>query len=288
MTTLSEAIERFVKIKKVSGRADSTLEWYERLLTMLDNDLSNPMLADVTEDVMIDYLADKRDSISRDGADSYTRCFKSFWGWASGRYSVPDAMQSIPYPKQRQTPVKPMDIATFKALYAVATHRDKALLLMMLATAARADELLQMRISEIDNAARNHLIVGKGARYRKLSWDKRTQEHLTKWLQVRDSSSDYIWTSESTGDVLTYSGLYQIFQRLKKRAGVSGRVHPHQIRHLSATLKSGGGMSQEVLRRKLGHENAKTTQRYTQFTDDELDRIDGRYSPVDEIFQDED
>jgi len=287
MITLSKAIDRFLATKKASGRAATTLKWYQGLLAMLDAHFGDIALDAVTEDAMIDYIVDCRERMTPDAADSYVRAFKSFWSWSSKRYSVTDPMQSIDYPKARRTPVEPMSIQTFKGLYNVAGNRDRALLLMLLSTGARIGELLQMKVSELDPVNRRHRVKGKGAKWRYLSWDERTQEHLIVWLRQRpdnkdtNAQSDYIWVSQRTGQVLTRNGVYQALNYLRIRADINERVHPHAIRHLSATLKAQSGMGTEVLRRKLGHENTKTTQRYMQINDSELDNADRKHNPLD-------
>lgn len=278
--TLSEGIERFIKLKKAGGRAQNTIIWYEAILKGLLAHFGDCELESITDEALIDFLVDCRERMARDAADSYTRGYKSFFSWVSKRYEFTDPMRDLAYPQTKPTPVRPLKESDFRKLFELANTRDKALLVMLLATGARASEILQMTLSGTDLINRRFLVVGKGAKYRYLQWDSETNQYLLKWLEQHNRQNDYIWTSDRDGQPLTYSGLRFMLKRLAKKAGIDGRCHLHMIRYLAGSTKSKYSMSQEVLRRKLGHESVKTTQRYTQFDDYELHAIDNEVSIV--------
>jgi len=64
------------------------------------------------------------------------------------------------------------------------------------------------------------------------------------------------------------------FQRLlgraAVRAGVSGRVSPHVLRHTFATWTLSAGANLRVVQLLLGHSSIRTTQLYTHPTKDDL------------------
>jgi integrase/recombinase XerD len=72
--------------------------------------------------------------------------------------------------------------------------------------------------------------------------------------------------------------------RLKKKAGVAGRVNPHSFRHAFAReyLKNGGDVS--ILPTLMGHSDVNTTRDfYAVFKTDELADLHLKYSPIDHL-----
>ena len=87
-----------------------------------------------------------------------------------------------------------------------------------------------------------------------------------------------------TFTALRASGVHSMLNRLKKKAGVTGRVNPHSFRHAFAHeyLKSGGDVS--VLSTLMGHSDANTTRDfYAVFKTDELTDPHLKYSPIDHL-----
>lgn len=80
---------------------------------------------------------------------------------------------------------------------------------------------------------------------------------------------------------LDEDGLGEVLRRLKKVAGITGRVNPHSFRHAFARewLRNGGDLS--TLSSMLGHAIPAVTARfYAVFTDFELGEFHERFSPL--------
>jgi len=104
---------------------------------------------------------------------------------------------------------------------------------------------------------------------------------LRAWLLVRPGGSDALFVNLSTGQALTESGVSQVLKRLKRRAGVRGRVNPHAFRHGFAReyLKNGGDLA--TLAKLLGHKDINTTTDfYAVFSEDELAELHEKFSPL--------
>ncbi|MCH9649609.1 MAG: site-specific integrase, partial [Deltaproteobacteria bacterium] len=66
-----------------------------------------------------------------------------------------------------------------------------------------------------------------------------------------------------TGTPIAQSNVRQAFQRLKERAGIEKRVHPHGLRHSHAHyLSMTGKVPLTAIQGQLGHTNLTTTARY--------------------------
>jgi site-specific recombinase XerD len=58
-----------------------------------------------------------------------------------------------------------------------------------------------------------------------------------------------------------------IIKEIAKKAGITKNIHPHTLRHTSATLYLKKGVNIESVRKTLGHKSLSTTQRYLQLTE---------------------
>jgi integrase/recombinase XerD len=80
---------------------------------------------------------------------------------------------------------------------------------------------------------------------------------------------------------LTPSGVFQVLERYKKRAGLSGRVNLHAFRHAFAReyILNGGDLAS--VSEMMGHTQiAVTKQFYAVFQAEELREKHDRFSPV--------
>ncbi|MGH3548156.1 MAG: tyrosine-type recombinase/integrase, partial [Pseudonocardiaceae bacterium] len=67
------------------------------------------------------------------------------------------------------------------------------------------------------------------------------------------------------GGPLRYASARALWTKYRKKAQVNATIH--QLRHVHATELVNAGMSLETIRRRLGHANAQTVQRYAEQTD---------------------
>lgn len=98
-------------------------------------------------------------------------------------------------------------------------------------------------------------------------------------LGVRPQQSDFVFVT-ARGQ-MTVWGVGQLLRRLKKRAGIKGRVNPHSFRHSFAKryLNNGGDLA--TLADILGHTDVMVTKKfYSIFTTDELKRKHKQHTPL--------
>ena len=76
---------------------------------------------------------------------------------------------------------------------------------------------------------------------------------------------DYVFLNNQ-GQALTDRGIEYIMQRVFNKAGIGGKVHPHELRHTFATAMLNNGADLRTVQELLGHTNISTTQIYTHVT----------------------
>jgi integrase len=100
---------------------------------------------------------------------------------------------------------------------------------------------------------------GKGDKARRLGLDSGTLAELELWLAVRPKSAFLFCTLR--GGELDQGYVRAMMGRLKAKAGVEARVHPHALRHSFAS-EMAAEVPIHLLRDMLGHTDLRVTDRY--------------------------
>ena len=147
------------------------------------------------------------------------------------------------------------------------THalRDKALILFMLNTGARASEAAGATETAIDTVGQTGKVTGKGAKERMVVMDKETAEAIDAYVQqergkMKNAAATPALFLSRSGKPLDRTAIAKIVKKYADRAGVE--VSPHILRHTFATGLLKGGMDLISLQQLMGHESVTTTANY--------------------------
>ena len=92
--------------------------------------------------------------------------------------------------------------------------------------------------------------------------------------------SDAPWVFLSRGArPLTREMLWVLVKKYGLRAGITGKVSPHTLRHSFATHLLEGGADLRTVQELLGHANIRTTQHYTHVDRKRLKSIHAKFHP---------
>ncbi len=156
--------------------------------------------------------------------------------------------------------------------------RDEALILFMLDTGARANEVCSLTLADVNWSQRLAKLFGKGAKERYVPFSAPTMKAVQRFIhKSRRGLTDRLFESEE-GRPLTPSGLYQALARRGKLAGVE--VNPHKFRHTFAISYLRNGASVFALQKTLGHTTLDMTLRYSALMTDDLVSEHMEHSPV--------
>lgn len=158
-------------------------------------------------------------------------------------------------------------------------RRDLVMMLMLYSTAARIDEILSMKVRQLnlDSAKPSANIVGKGRKVRTLYLLPRTVAHVRKYLtEFHGENPDpesYVFYSrnEGTHGKLNPASADKMLKKHAKRAHekceeVPLNLHAHQLRHAKASHWLEDGMNIVQISFLLGHEQLQTTMVYLDIT----------------------
>ncbi len=153
--------------------------------------------------------------------------------------------------------------------------RDAFILELLYVSGIRVSELVNIKLSDIEESEKRIKILGKGSKERYVLYGSRCKELLNKYMGVRNDflkySNDYLLLSKR-GRQLNTREVRNIINRIKVKAGVTISVSPHTFRHTFATHMLNEGADIRAVQELLGHENLSTTTIYTHLTNEKLRR----------------
>ena len=157
------------------------------------------------------------------------------------------------------------DVAVFLA--DLGTHRDRAIVLLMLLGGVRSGEVRSLRLADVDVGLRQVKVTGKGSKERVIPVDRVFFAELTAYLRgerpqgLSTPECFVVLRGPTTGRPMTEAGLRRIFRTHRARSGAT-RVRPHRLRHTFGTELAAAGIDLLVLRELMGHAHAETTAAY--------------------------
>lgn len=157
------------------------------------------------------------------------------------------------------------------------SRRDRAMLELLYGTGARVGELVGLNLGDLSRSEGLLRVRGKGNRERLVPVGTAATEALSRWLEApgrpalapdrfaRRMDADALFLNQR-GRRISRQGVARVVQQRAIRAGISGPVSPHVLRHSCASHMLAHGADVRVVQELLGHASIGTTQIYTKVT----------------------
>lgn len=181
----------------------------------------------------------------------------------------PWMVQDMPVPKK---PIRLPEILSReeveRLIQAADSRLHRACILTLYATGVRREELVQLKISDIDG---NRMLVRvhqeKGKKDRDVMLSPRLLAELRDyWRSANPKPKTYLFPRKGAhpdSDIPMQSkSVWDAVHIAAERAGLEKRVHPHTLRHCFATHLLEDGADLHTIQLLLGHADLKTTSRY--------------------------
>ncbi|MDZ4248469.1 MAG: tyrosine-type recombinase/integrase [Candidatus Nanopelagicales bacterium] len=155
------------------------------------------------------------------------------------------------------------------------THRDRAIVLLMLLGGLRAAEVRGLLLPDVDQGHRRVRVVGKGDRERVVPVEGAFFAELAAYLRLERPPGlatvqcFVVLRGPTTGSPMTEAGLRSLFRRHRETSGAV-RVRPHRLRHTYGTELASAGIDLLALRALMGHVSPDTTSRYVHLSVEHL------------------
>jgi integrase/recombinase XerD len=156
--------------------------------------------------------------------------------------------------------------------------REHAMFLFAVAHGARAQEICNMRLSDINfQNDQIHIARLKGSlestqTLLKVKGNSLFDEKaaLKAWLAVRQPDADNFVFNSQKSTQLNRITVYKLFKAIAKKAGLGETLqHPHVLKHTAAMLMVQQGANAFLIRQHLGHRSFDSTLAYVNPSDSE-------------------
>lgn len=220
------------------------------------------------------FIARRHGKSHRSGAVS---AVKSFYRWRSGRGLGRECTHGLVAPKlDRRTPRRhtPAELRAIFAQLDTQAHatmrlRDRALLLLLLTTGARREEVarLQLRDLVFDGRIAVVHVLGKGAKERDIAIEGPAVTALLTWIDAREkldvehASLFVTFHARERYGAMNEGAVERVVMRYARHAKVR-HYGVHVFRVTFATQLYDDGVDLERIRIVMGHESIETTRRY--------------------------
>lgn len=197
------------------------------------------------------------------------------------KYFEEDALKSI---------LRQPDTGTKKGI------RNLFYLILMYDTAARNQEILDLKVNDIHVSAKESYVVisGKGRKTRIVPLMQKTIEHYNNYLRIYHDgkiSDDLLFYVVQKGrrQVMSCDNVEKFIKKYgktarKQNSKVPENLHPHLFRHSRAMHLYRGGMPLPLLSEWLGHAQLETTMIYayadTKMKRDAIEKATSSISPL--------
>lgn len=154
--------------------------------------------------------------------------------------------------------------------------RDKAVLELLYGAGLRLNELLTLRIDNLDFSTDTIRVTGKRDKERILPIGSKAKSSLRKYLEVRNrttKSANTIVFVNQKGKELYPLAVQKMVKKYMSRLSEQEHLSPHVLRHAFATHLLDKGADLFAVKELLGHESLSTTQIYTHVSTERLKRV---------------
>ena len=296
---IESLIDQYLACLQAEGKSPHTISWHRQSLKQfaawLHSGEHPEDPAEWSPSLLRSYIVYNRERrtarggpLSASALNSLIRSLHAFGTWLREEEWVErDLFARVAVPKAPRLVKATLTAAEVQLLLATAKEgrrtplRDEAILLFLLDTGARAQEVCTLRVDAIDWQQRIAKLYGKGNKERYVPFSPVTAKGMQRYgLRERKGHSDRFFESEE-GHPLSRSGLTQICRRLSRQAGI--HVTPHKCRHTFSIEYLRGGGSVFALQKMLGHTSLDMTLRYAALVTDDLVSAHRDHSPLNRL-----
>jgi len=239
--------DSFLIDRQAEGLSRYTLKFYKQYLNhFLEycDAQTLKLISNITPDFLRRFFLAFSKTHNPGGVHAAYRTLRAFFRWVmyeeilSPEWKNP--MNKVKPPKVAVDPLEPISIQHVKALINVCQRgnfigeRDRAIFLFLLDSGARAQELCNADIKDIDLNTGSVLIrFGKGGKSRIVFMGRKTRRAMRAYLRMRNDRSPALFISIHR-ERLTYDGLNQLLERKAKTAKLDQKPTLHSFRRAFA------------------------------------------------------
>lgn len=153
--------------------------------------------------------------------------------------------------------------------------RNRLILEMFYCTGMRLSELINLKISQVNNYTGTIKVLGKRNKERLIPFTPPLKNLIDQYMSERKKArlnSEYIFVTER-GEKVYEKLVYRVVRQYLSAATTADKKSPHVLRHTFATHMLNNGADLNAIKELLGHSNLSATQVYTHNSFEKLKNI---------------
>jgi site-specific recombinase XerD len=286
-------IDSFLTDRKAQGFAGETVRFYQKKLRYFSTYCDGQAVTQVsqlTADLIRRFLLELSEGHNPGGVHACFRSLRTLLLWIEDEEIMPfdwkNPIRKVKAPKLPVEPIEPISLENIHRLIVTCPQnfsgcRDKAMLLGLLDTGARAQEFLNLNLEDVELATGSVLIrQGKGRKPRMVFLGRKTIRAVRIYFRFRHDSNPALWVSVH-GERATYTALRCLLRRRAQLAGLKEIPTPHDFRRAFALVMLRSGVDVFALQKLMGHSDLQVLRRYLAQTNQDVQVAHMRGSPVD-------
>lgn len=244
----TQHIKTYASYLKSKNHSKSTIEQYSSILRVFLSSHSGEVRR-ITTDQIVEYISRLK---SRSSMAQNAGAIKHFFCHVMGQ---PNKFARIPYPKKEKRLPKILSTQiVISRLRAIKNLKHRAMLSLLYSCGLRRQELLNLRISNVDSSRMVLSIKqSKGAKDRDVPISTQMIELLREYF-VEYRPKDFLFNGQN-------GGMYSATS-LGKLCHLHMKCNPHILRHSYATHLAERNLELGTLQKRLGHNDPRTTMVY--------------------------
>lgn len=298
--TIVHAIRDYLEVQQREGRRPKTIEWHQTALALFEQYLRTEchcvLLTEITEKQVCDWVAwlgrtptDRGKVRLTSTMESYARSARAWCQWlVDQHYLKQTPFASLTLPKGGNRPVHPIEAEEWERLLVACRTprkvgvvaeqvraRNAAILWILFETGMHLSEVCGLRLADVNVHDGMLRVQGRGSQERRSMLGGQGVQAVRVYMEkhrlksgARVGKQDSLFLSER-GRPLTANAFSQVFERLKKQAGITRKeTVPSLLRDSFAVryLHMGGDLFS--LREVLGQEESAVVKRFIWVSDE--------------------
>lgn len=290
-------LHEFLIDRQARNLARKTLQWYEHSLNIFAEFLRSQEIhatvAILPGHIRRFLLRLAEQGHNAGGVANIFGAVKAYLRWYEVEYAPAgwqNPLKRIKTPKRGDEPLEPLSLEHLQAMLATCERktftgdRDRAILLSLVDSGVRHQELTDLMIGDVDFSTGAVLIrQGKGRKSRTVFIGAKTKRALLAYLRHRSRYRDDqpLWLTRA-GDRLTRDGIKEVVRRRAKMAGIP-MPGLHKFRRAFAVNSLRNGMDIVSLQRLMGHSSLAIITKYLKLVTQDLQTAHARFGVVDRL-----
>ncbi|HOD15489.1 MAG TPA: tyrosine-type recombinase/integrase [Spirochaetota bacterium] len=156
--------------------------------------------------------------------------------------------------------------------------KHRTMLALIYSSGLRLSELITLKVKDINlDELTIHVREGKGRKDRITIFSEKIKDDVGRFMKNKQLD-EYLFLSAVTDDHgkhrrLSGRTVQKVLENAQKRAGITKKATPHDLRHSFATHLLENGVAISHIQKLLGHKNISTTTIYTRVSNPQLKGI---------------